>query len=67
MAGAAHLVPSKTGDLRSVHYERSLYVVYDKANADVTLIFSQNTERSSLICDLLEFWFAKSALSEILP
>ena len=46
MAGAAHLVPSKTGDLRSVHYERSLYVVYDKANADVTLIFSQNTERS---------------------
>ena len=53
MADAAHLVHSTTDDLRSVQYERSLYVEYKRANADLTLIvsMSQNTERSGLMCD----------------
>ena len=63
MADAAHLVHSTTDDLRSVQYERSLYVEYKRANADLTLIvsMSQNTERSGLICDPVGFLIYKSS------
>ena len=63
MADAAHLVHSTTDDLRSVQYERSLYVEYKRATADLTLIvsMSQNTESSGLICDPVGFLIYKSS------